>query len=319
VQKIVVVVPTIRQDRMETFRSAWKDLFEKHSAVLVTVHDGENPHAEYFHEGKGAAIFWKEHCQSLTERRDLFCRRTDSVRNMGFLLAAQLQPDVIVTLDDDVTPLLGTDPIQEHLDVLNTWVPVSWVNTAHRQAPALRGMPKFVLDEARVVASHGVWVGVPDFDGETQLALEATPAGVPDTLPYYHGPIPKGVYQPICGMNFAFTREMLPHCYFAPMGPDSGVDGLHRFGDIWMGFFAQRATWAKGRAVYTGASTVLHTRASDARKNCEQEKLGRVWNEWVWKYDGWDSSLPREFNLYMADYESRRTRYADLIRKALGD
>lgn len=382
--KIVCVVPTIRPERMEEFRRAWADPFAKHGVTLVTVWDGDALRVEI---GSRAAT-WQFDELFLAQHRDLFCRRTDACRNLGFVCAARLKPDYVLTLDDDVHPPPEDgwngipedyDPIAEHLRALSLRVPLGWMNTAHSGAPYLRGFPYSTRDEAPVMLSHGVWVGVPDFDGETQLRLSrpetvcplcrgaaATSdqscvkcagrgtvggAGLPKTLPYYVGPVPKGVMFPLCGMNVMIRREALPYFYFAPMGRHSGVkcgrcdgDGkahgsdrpfewsgpgtypgpcpvcrgagspLHRFADIYMGLHLKQAFDRMGWACYTGASTVLHTRASDPHKNFEQEKLGREWLEHMVQPD---REPPAELVSYLRDWRGREMRYERLVRSIL--
>lgn len=397
--KIVAVVPTIRPESMRQFRTAWSHLFEKHGVTLVTVWDGEEPEIEHGDHLKYKA-FEKNPWSIDPSHRDLFCRRTDAIRNVGFVAAAALGADFVLTLDDDCQPvprdftypggpvagipLSWYDPIQTHLDALSLRVPLSWMNTAHCGAEYLRGVPYGVRDEAPVMLSHGVWVGVPDFDGETQLRLgrcptclglgradsdnewnlrlscnrcNATgknPCGVPRTLPYYVGPIPRGINAAICGMNVMVRKEALPYLYFAPMGPDSGVgpkyefdcsncrsrnfnihyqgtgrcsgcgqdgivrtvhSGLHRFGDIWMGRFLLEEFDNQRWAVYSGASTILHARASDAAKNCEQERLGRQWNEEHTLF-GRATHIPsgHPAKRYFTEYEDKRRHFAGLIR-----
>ncbi len=402
--KIVCVVPTIRPEQHAKFVKAWSPLFEKHGVTLITVWDGEKPEVSI------SATTWedieKEYAKvgghiredksytvgdPLFEDKDanLFCRFTDACRNLGFVLAAKLGADYILTLDDDVEPPSYDhqhsesrgdwlpypihDPIQAHLGVLSKRVPVTWLNTAHDTELYLRGVPYGIRDESPVMLSHGVWVGTPDFDGETQLRLENRMTNtitsevrlrdLPYSLPYYVGPIPKGVLFPLCGMNVMVKREALPYFYFAPMGPDTGitqsiktcgscgstevawhslnykwycrkcqtgcgspenyieqnVSSLHRFADIWMGVFLKKEFDRLGWACYTGASTVLHTRASDAKKNFEQEKLGREWNERVWNNSGNRFVPPTDYQRYFDSYANKRQRYADLIKSILGE
>lgn len=392
--KIVCVVPTIRPERMAEFRNAWRHLFAKHNVVLATVFDGDElyvteqwPYDEIPHPARFAI---DEH------HVDLFCRHTDACRNLGFAAAVTMGADYVLTLDDDVAPIdkgfsrhapgmpdyepNTNDPIQQHLDVLNRRVPISWMNTAHADSEYLRGMPYNVRAECPAMMSHGVWVGTPDFDGQTQLRLEAASStqcdkcegsgeadssrddahkpcpkcggscfvgSLPHSLPYYVGPIPRGVLAPISGMNVMVRREALPYFYFAPMGKDSGVlclkcvgeggipdvpgfacvgcggsgSSLHRFADIFMGIHVKRVFDRLNWAIYTGASVVHHTRASDARRNVEQERLGMSWNEHLWKLESGDAELPLPDGLY--DYwelwKDRRRRYAGLIQSMIGE
>lgn len=331
---IICVVPTIRPESMRQFKDAWEPLFKKHGVTLITVWDGDRPEVECSDDPAGR--YPADALVDTREEKDLFFRRTDACRNWGFLAAAKRKPEYILTFDDDVLPPpevytggITHDPVKAHLSVLHTSAPLTWMNTAHddmpwpqsRYAPYLRGVPYGVRGEAPVMLSHGVWIGTPDFDGETQLSLEESTLGVPLSLPYYRGPVPKGVLFPLCGMNVMVRREALPYLYFAPMGPDTGIEGLNRFADIWMGVFLKREFDNRRWVCYTGASTVLHSRASDARKNMEQEKLGREWNEKFWKC-GVELCEPCEESVVMNDYfykyaEYRRA-YRDLITKTLG-
>lgn len=333
--KIVCVVPSIRPEQMAKFRVAWAPRFERHGVTLVTVWDGDNPEVVIPGEGtftiEQLPVNW-----SVDANRNLFCRHTDAVRNIGFVAAAKLGADFVLTLDDDCLPfceienkyhpdypnstMRWSDPIQSHLDALTLRVPLSWMNTAHQGAEYLRGVPYGVRDEAPVMLSHGVWVGTPDLDGQSQLRLERT-TGVPNTLPYYVGPIPRGVLFPLSGMSVMVRREALPYFYFAPMGPDSGHSDLHRFADIFMGVYLKREFDRLGWACYTGASTVLHTRASDAVTNFEREKLGREWIEtFTGSSSGFKGDLthsqidPHEYQSYFRSYADKRERYAALIR-----
>jgi reversibly glycosylated polypeptide/UDP-arabinopyranose mutase len=124
------------------------------------------------------------------------------------------------------------------------------------------------------VLSHGVWEGVADWDAPTQLVLGARP------VTFYRGPIPKGVYYPMCGMNLAFARKLLPWMYFAPMGPRMGLD---RFADIWCGIESKRAIDAHGWAVVSGYATVYHSRASNVWANLQKEAKGLPLNEGFWQ------------------------------------
>lgn len=324
--KIVCVVPTIRPEQIEKFRKAWQPLFERHKVTLITVWDGENPSIEqedfYVGEIRDKLENSLDHYPTLyNASRNLFYRFTDSCRNLGFVAAAPLKPDYILTLDDDVTPTdrwvaENYDPIQAHLDVLQKRVPLSWMNTA-MDSWYLRGVPYDIRNEAPVMLSHGVWTGTPDFDGETQLKIEKT-GRLPYRLPYYDGPIPKGVYFPLCGMNVMIRKEALPYFYFAPMSKDTGLD-LHRFGDIWMGLWVQNSFAERGWACYSGGSTVHHTRASDAAKNFEQEKLGRQWNEFLWKLERGEEckDVPSGLLEYRRLWYDKRQRYKNLITSIL--
>jgi hypothetical protein len=192
--KIVCVVPTCRPESHAKFVAAWTPLFTKHRVTLVTVWDGEEPRVVLNLPeggyGTGLDITTTPHMAEVwRDHRDLFCRRTDAVRNLGFVAAARMDPDYVLTLDDDCYPCVINDPtsralaanlldpIQSHLDALQRRVPLGWMNTAHDTDLYLRGVPYGVRAEAPVMLSHGVWVGTPDFDGEcvigdTEVSVE---------------------------------------------------------------------------------------------------------------------------------------------------
>lgn len=301
--RIVCVVPTVRPERMAAFRDAWQPLFDRHGVQLFTVWDGDRPEVER----PGGQRVRADLVVPPTVQR-AFANRTDSVRNYGFAWAAVTVPDLthVLTLDDDVTPVPGDDPIQAHLDVMGKPVPLSWMNTAHGHEPYLRGVPYAVRNEATVELSHGVWREVPDFDAPTQLQLTGR---VPSRLDFFRGPVPRGVLFPLCGMNVMVSRRALPHLYYAPMGPTAG--GLNRFGDIWMGVTLKRAFDARDWAVYTGAAEVVHTRASDVFTNLAQEAEGLRLNERWWAES--DAIHP-----YFADYAARRGVYERWLADQLG-
>jgi reversibly glycosylated polypeptide/UDP-arabinopyranose mutase len=274
---IVVVVPTIRDECMKEFLTAWDELFKKHNVELVIVRDGDTP-----------KILDRKY--NLSEFDDLIFNKSDCCRNLGFAYVAKYLSDieVIITLDDDVRPL--GDTIQDHINALSMRVPISWMSTASEY---MRGFPYGVRDEAEVVLSHGVWQGVKDWDAPTQLTL-----GNRDVT-FYKGPIPKGIFYPMCIMNVAFKRKMLPYMYQAPMGPKVGLD---RFADIWSGIESKKVIDSKGWAVVSGYATVKHERASNVFVNLVKEAKGLGMNE---NY-GADE--------YFKFYEEKRKKWEELIK-----
>ena len=317
---IACVTPTIRRECFDKFHEAWKPLFRKHNVTLITVWDGDKPSLDVtgpLHEEKIDDILGKD---IWSEHKDLFCRFTDACRNIGFVYAAIYNFDYVLTLDDDLIPPAGADPIQEHLDVLQKRVPIQWINTAHQDSPYLRGFPYGIREEAPVMLSHGVWCNVPDFDATTQLQLTnnwTERSKLPYTLPYYVGPIPRNIQWSHCGMNVMIRKKLLPYYYFAPMGVDSGFPDLHRFADIYLGHVLTKIMADRYWAAYTGSAMVIHTRASDPFKNLVQEKIGKSWNEWLWRdnyhTDDDHPGLSDDARHYKMTYAAKRTRYAQLI------
>lgn len=260
--KVAVVVPTIRPESMKTFMAAWQPLFDKHEIIPVIVKDGKTPMVD----DMSAQLIMGRYAKSLTNFNA-------GIRNLGFAYVAKFMPwiDVILTLDDDETPI--GDPIQDHLDALDRRVPVSWISTATDNYT--RGFPYGIRDEAEVVLSHGVWENVADWDAPTQLVL-----GSHRPTEFYKGVIPKGVYYPMCSMNLAFKMKMLPYIFHAPWAL-----GINRFDDIFTGITSKDVIDARGWAAVTGYARVNHERASNTFKNLKDEAPGIELNETFWNGD----------------------------------
>jgi len=249
--KIAVIVPTVkgREETYDAFVKAWQPLFDAHDIAFLTVYDGEAP-----------SVLGKDWDEVMGEYKDSLSNFNGGIRNLGFAYVAKYLPEVevIITLDDDTRPV--GDTIQDHLDALDKRVPISWVSTASEY---MRGFPYGVREEAEVVLSHGVWDNVADWDAPTQLVLGAKR---PVTFPKM--PVPKGVLYPMCGMNIAFKRKMLPYMYQAPFWLEQGIG---RVDDIICGIYSKKYIDEQGFATVTGYARVFHERASNVFKNLKLE------------------------------------------------
>lgn len=255
--RIAIIVPTVRPEQFKQFLANWGTLIERHNAKLFKVEDGLHPNVN------GLSVK-----DVMGKDSNLIYNFNDGVRNLGFAQAYKEGFEVFISLDDDTRPYmpLSTDTIQNHLDILGTFQPVSWINTSNEVF--MRGFPYGIRNEAEVVLSHGVWEGVADFDASTQLVL-----GTPK-LTYPRMVVPKGTLFPMCIMNVAFTRKAMPFMYQAPMFED-----YNRFADIWAGIEAKKDIDAAGYAVVTGYATVYHERASNPFVNLIKEARGIQMNE----------------------------------------
>ena len=259
-KNIAVVVPTIRD--MKPFMKAWQPLFDKHNVELVIVKDGKVP-----------TVKNKTAKQVMGKYQDCLTNFNAGIRNLGFAYVAKYKPKIeyIITLDDDEVPI--GDPIKDHIKALNRLVPVSWISTAVDDYT--RGFPYAIREEAEVVLSHGVWEGVADWDAPTQLVK-----GSHRPIEFYKGPIPKGIFYPMCSMNLAFKRKMLPYIYHAPWAL-----GVNRFDDIFTGITSKREIDKRGWAAVTGYARVKHKRASNVFTNLTHEGPGIELNETFWQGD----------------------------------
>jgi reversibly glycosylated polypeptide/UDP-arabinopyranose mutase len=272
--KIAVIIPTVRD--IKPFLRAWGGLFTKHKVKVYIVKDGNKPTVNKLSVKKVMGKY-----------SDLIYNYNDGVRNLGFALAYKEGADIFITLDDDTLPV--GDPIQDHLDALNKSYPVSWINVSNDY---MRGFPYGIRNEAECVLSHGVWEGVPDLDASTQLVQGIRPQVFPKI------PIPKNILFPMCIMNVAVKRKLVPYFYQAPM-----FGGLNRFADIWCGVEAKKKIDELGWCAVTGFATVLHLRASDPFVNLVKEAKGIGFNE---KY-GQDK--------YFKLYKRKRDRWYNFITK----
>lgn len=250
---VAVIVPTIRKESWERFIQAWQPLFDKHKVNLYKVEDGENPTCN------GESVK-----DIMGEYSDLIYNFNDGVRNLGFAKAYKDGNEIFISLDDDT--IADGDTIQDHLDVLNSRQPISFINST--DDIYMRGFPYWARQEAEVVFSHGLWKGVYDFDASTQLVL-----GTQEPQ-HRKMPIPKGALMPICVMNVAFKREAMPYYYQAPMYGD-----INRFADIWSGWTVKKWIDENNLSMVNGYATILHQRASNPFVNLVKEAKGVGMNE----------------------------------------
>lgn len=305
--KVVVVTPTVRPECLESFKSKWSKYFQFHNIDFLVIYDGEEQRLEL--NGKDLGLLKHNiHSQDL----DLVPKFTDSCRVGAFLYAAEyIDFDYLLTFDDDVSPIEGQDAIKDHINILGKFVSNSWLNTTHGlDADYMRGFPYAARAESEVNCSVGTWRVVPDLDGITQHFRIPRKISNPHEYAnpnFYIGPIPKGVYFPFCGMSVAVTRKALPELYYAPMGKE-----YHRFGDIFLGINLAREFWKKNWSIYTGASQIIHERASNVYKNITAEVPGLEMNEIYYKTLD-DSLLPP----YFSEYTSKRLRFKNRITELL--
>jgi len=233
---------------------------------------------------------------------DLLPHKSSARKNFGLAFVCQKLPsaEYIVVLDDDTRPY--QDTIGDHLKALNQRVPISWFANAN---PYMRGFPYEIRDEAPVMFSHGIWYGVPDLDAPAQLILGPSPE-----VDFYCGPLPKGVYSALCGMNIAFKRELLPFVYFAP-GED--CHGCGRFDDIWMGVHLVDICAERNWGIVTGHAAVKHERQSNAINNLGDEWLGIRENERYWAVK--DQPNYAEMFPFAKEYRDKRLRWKEWVNE----
>ncbi len=270
--KTAIVVPTVRPESIREFLEAWRSQFASHDILIIE--DGPEP-ALNVSDSNIHHFCWADIDAEFGRESWIFPRKTDCIRSYGFYKAWQLQPDMIVTLDDDCFPC-GEGFIEDHFRQLQQpAISRGWVSTGSGAMP--RGVPYDTLDrEYECILNHGLWTNVPDLDAVTVLAHKRQPQefiGANQT-------VPKGMYFPMCGMNVAWKPELTPAMYFLLMGSDCPFD---RWGDIWCGVLVKKICDHLNLGVKSGDPYIEHRKKSNQWSNLERESKGYKVNETFWQ------------------------------------
>ena len=205
---------------------------------------------------------------------------SDNRRNIGFLMALDRGADVLVSIDDDNHCLPDSDFIGEHSVVGNACIAPEviaddgWFNIAtmlhvgHAAEIYPRGFPYAARNRARdvsigapverkVAINAGLWLGDPDVDAITRLALAPKIASA-DTRSLLLG---ADTWSPINTQNTALAREAVVAYYYVRMGFSLGGMTIDRYGDILSGYFVQKCAKALGHAIRIGSPVADHRRS----------------------------------------------------------
>jgi hypothetical protein len=275
---IYVVIPT---NRSVNFLSSWGSEFSNATILIIEDSSKKSISIPNVPCKKIIHISHEEIIKDVGVVDWIFPRHSAAVRSYGFYKAYQNGADMVVTLDDDCY-FYEENFLDKHAENLSYTMPKHWFPTfPYPDHMYTRGFPYEVRDKMPVALSHGLWVGIPDFDGITQLK---NPQYRTEILPSSRYPIPVGYYFPMSSMNIAFKREIVPLMYQALMGTDEdNVSwGFDRFDDIWCGVFAKKILDHLGLGVINGLPHVLHKRASNPHTNVLKESTGMKVNEELW-------------------------------------
>jgi reversibly glycosylated polypeptide/UDP-arabinopyranose mutase len=259
----VLVVPTIRSENIKQIIKDCEDQFDE----IIVMEDGPQKTFEIdVHH-----YSWAEIKEDLKEDSWIISKRDSAIRCYGFLMAYRMGAKYIVTLDDDCAP--DANFCQDHIYRLENTP--KWTESI--PGMRVRGLPyrnKGLLEG--VVLNMGLWTNVPDLN-----ALQALQSPIEGfNPPEGDRIIPQGQYFPLCGMNFAFKREITPLCYFPLMGEGQPYG---RFDDIWFGVILKKICDHLGYKISVGRPFVEHKRASDAFKSLIKEAPGIEFNETFWQ------------------------------------
>jgi hypothetical protein len=281
-QKISLVIPTIRD---LTFLSAWGKAFLDCDLIIVEDRNQKSVSIPHSYFRSITHLCWQDIQADFGSEEWIFSRKNAGIRSYGFWKAWQNGADIIITLDDDCFPV--DDPehfVSAHIENLSTKAPQQWFATyPDPKWMFTRGFPYSIRQQYPVMVSHGLWSGALDLDGETESALPSllTEKAYPPMRQF----IPFGYYYPMCSMNLAFRREVVPLMFFPMMGSkiDGSSWGFDRYDDIWAGILSKKVMDYMGLCVINGWPMVDHRKRSLPSKNRQKEKLGLVENEQFWK------------------------------------
>lgn len=270
-KKVQIVVPTIRDaDFFESFILNWKEEFS--GCNLIVIEDRKrkilNPLLKSYSKEFNFTYElydWRDIDEDLKDDAWIISRRTDCVRNYGYLVAYRNNPLFIVTLDDDLKPG-APGHIQQFYNNLFT----KHEQSSNYFSTMQNVLPRGKLDNGSICAiSHGGWLNVPDLDAETQIKYNGMFKS--DVNDFYRGVIPTGCMYSMCGMNLAWSPEVTKYLYFPLMGAYGGYP-IDRCGDIWAGYYSKDKLDKEDLNVYTGEPFCIHTRASNPWTNLAKEE-----------------------------------------------
>lgn len=279
--KVFLVIPTIRN---LDFLKAWGKEFSKCNLIVVEDHPKKHikiPSKKFLSINH---FDWEDIERDLGDKSWIISRFNSGIRSYGFWKAYKMGASAIITLDDDCYPN-EKDFVQKHLDNLDFKTAEKWISTyPDPKWLYTRGFPYKVRDKNKVGISHGIWSGALDLDAKTETKLKKLLKEKP--YPTIRSLIPKGFYYPMCSMNLAFRREMLPLMYFPMMGKDRFGNSwsYDRYDDIWAGIFSKKILDHLNYSVVNGSPIVDHRKASIPKTNHIKEKMGMIVNEEVWKH-----------------------------------
>lgn len=276
--KTALVIPTNRPAKLQAFVKAWRRAGDWD--LMIVVHDGPEPIRLIDPPWPTEQVCWWDIDQVLGEQSWIISRQDSAIRCYGFWLTWARGADFVVTLDDDVRPKAGQSKLCWKHQFVMSHHP-RWVRSVSDVQP--RGIPyENVGTLADVVVNVGLWTGVPDIDAMQTLVNGACKGFVPDSGSRI---IARGQYVPVCGMNLAVRRDVLPLCYFPPMGtnPKGEPWPYRRFDDIWAGVVLKRCLDHLGLSLSVGEPWVHHERASDPFVNLTKEATGIMANERYWE------------------------------------
>ncbi len=302
----MLVVPTIREDCIKEFLQAWRDT-EPWDTIMVVE---DNPH-KTFSIDVDYHYSWEEIEAELGTDHWIISRRDSAVRCFGHYMAWKEGANYIFDLDDDCFPTQRAFA-EAHIYAMDRQP--RWIESI--PGMRTRGLPYYNRGNmTNVVANMGLWNGIPDLDAVQTISGGSVGGYI---APKTSRIIPRGQYFPLCGMNFAFRREVAVLTYFPLMGENSPY---RRFDDIWFGVIFKKICDHLNLSVACGTPIIEHRRASAPMVNLVKEAPGIQFNEEFWgvidKFQ-FTSITPKSCMTEMGEYlPSNDNNYISNLGKAI--
>jgi hypothetical protein len=295
--KTAIVVTTIYEPRfLEGYLTNLDRFGQRRDTAIYVIPDRKTPRSVYDAADTAARTGFRVQCPdaaaqeaflaSLGVPSDFIPWNTDNRRNVGFLSALVDGCDVLISIDDDNYCPKDVDFVGGHRTALGHSPERSADLTAHgsgwfnpcallsyertgavfprgfpyqsrtADAPTWRLEP-IDAHPPRVTINAGLWLGDPDVDAITRLAVAPRAVGfTPPSVVLDHD-----LWMPVDSQNTALSRDAVAAYYYVRMRyPVSGLV-LDRFGDIFSGYFVQKCARHLGHALRVGTPVADHRRS----------------------------------------------------------
>lgn len=288
-----IVLTTINVPRvLETYINICQK-YDHKDVVFIVVGDRKSPTetSSYLDSLQGYDVIYlsvekqEEWLKKIPAFRDFLPYDSVERRNIGYLYAAEVGADVIISIDDDNIPLPEYDYIGEHnivgeiVECKAVSSSTGWFNTCsllETDPPRRfyqRGFPvnkrwlpeelSYRNEKKRVVVNAGFWLGDPDVDTITRMEEPFSVKGVKE--PGARLLLAKGTMSPFNSQNTAFSVDLLPCLYLIAFRSNTKNDifrgnNSFRYDDIWMSYFAKIIIDHMGDAVCIGPPHVEQQR-----------------------------------------------------------
>jgi hypothetical protein len=347
-----IVVTTIFEPAwMEGYLSNIRDHGRVDEVVLRIICDRKTPASVYAAAESASRAGFTVDCPTLEEQAaylraigvadDFIPWNTDNRRNVGFLRAWEHGAEVLVSIDDDNYCRPGDDFVGAHQVVGQPAGSLAgfrvadggpWFNICELLEPETdgplypRGFPYSARSAAaraelgpatgrsaaRVVANAGLWVGDPDVDAVTRLALAPRIRGASSDAVLL-GP---ATWSPVNTQNTAVARDAIPAYWYVRMGFALQGMTIDRFGDILSGYFLQKCAKHLGDTIRLGSPVAEHHRTPhDSFRDLHAELPGMVLLEGLLP---WLREVPLSGDSYADAYASLAAALREEARRFTG-